>query len=90
MRKGNIRLPKKLKNDEWENIKEINLNSLKPSEGVQLEIKSAEFLHLLKKLADLWQIHRREGIPIGKSRYIKASDQLAELGDISTMIYATS
>ena len=81
--KGTFVYQKKLKKDEWENIKGINLKSLKPAEGVQLEIKSAELLHLLKKLADLWRIHRREGIPIGKSRYIKLSDQLAELDQIS-------
>jgi hypothetical protein len=81
--KGTFVYQKKSKKNQWENIKDINLNSLRPAEGVQLEIKSAELLHLLRKLADLWRIHHREGIPIGKSRYIKISDQLTELDNFS-------
>ena len=74
---------KKSKKDEWEDIKDINLNSLKTGEGVKLGIKSGELFHLLKHLADLYRIHSEEGLPIGKNTYLKVSDQVLALSSIT-------
>lgn len=81
--KGIFVYQKKIKKDHWENIKEISLNSLKPAEGVQLEIKSAELLHLMKKLGSLWRIHKSGGVPRGRSRFVRISDTVAELDGLS-------
>lgn len=81
--KGTFVYQKKTKDDDWENIKELNLSSLRSGEGVQLEIKSSELLILLRKLSDIYRIHRREGIQLGTTRYVKISDQFSELEKIS-------
>lgn len=81
--KGTFVYQKKTKGDEWENIKELNLNSLRSGEGVQLEIRSSELLLLLRRLADIYRIHRREGIQFGSTRYVKISDQFSQLEKVS-------
>jgi len=81
--KGVFVYQKKKQKNEWENIKEISLSQLRPAEGVQLELKSAELHHLLKNLADLYRIHRKEGVPKGRSTYVKVTDQISELGRVS-------
>lgn len=74
---------KKSKNDEWEEVKDINLNSLKVGQGVKLGIKSGELFHLLKNLADLYQIHSKEGLPIGNNTYLKVSDQIQDISNLT-------
>jgi hypothetical protein len=81
--KGTFVYQRKSRESQWERIEKINLSSLKSGEGVQLEIKSAELLHLIRELAGLRDIHGREGIPRGTSQYIKVSDKLAGLSNIS-------
>lgn len=79
--KGHFIYQKKLKSDEWEDVREINLSQLRPAEGVKLELKSSELLYLLRKLADLYRIHRKEGVPRGTNKYIKLSGSLDGLAN---------
>ncbi|CAK2691322.1 Shedu immune nuclease family protein [Vibrio crassostreae] len=77
--KGHFVYQKKKKADGWEDVRELNLSQLKPAEGVKLELKSAELLLLLRKLADLYRIHRKDGIQRGSSQYVKLSGALEGL-----------
>ncbi|HHF3126281.1 TPA: Shedu immune nuclease family protein [Vibrio alginolyticus] len=79
--KGHFVYQKKKKQDGWEDVREINLSQLKPAEGVKLELKSAELLLLLRKLADLYRIHRKDGIQRGSNQYIKLSGALEGLSN---------
>lgn len=81
--KGVFVYQKKKKNNEWESIKEINLNALKSAEGVQLEIKSAELLSLLRKLSDLYKIYRTSGLPRGKTKFLKVTSQLEGIAEVT-------
>jgi hypothetical protein len=73
---------KKLKADEWESIKDIKLNTLKSSEGVQLEINSEEVLHLMNQLAVLKEIYNQNGVPVGEVSYVKTPNYLTELNGL--------
>lgn len=82
--KGHFVYQKKKKNDEWEDIREINLSQLRPGEGVKLELRSSELLELLRKLADLYRLHRKDGIQRGTNQYVKfngALDGLSQATD---------
>ncbi|HCE2193369.1 TPA: DUF4263 domain-containing protein [Vibrio parahaemolyticus] len=79
--KGHFVYQKKKKLDGWEDVREINLSQLKPAEGVKLELKSAELLLLLRKLADLYRIHRKDGIQRGSNQYVKLSGALEGLSN---------
>ena len=79
--KGHFVYQKKKKQDGWEDVREINLSQLKPAEGVKLELKSAELLLLLRKLADLYRIHRKDGIQRGSNQYVKLSGALEGLSN---------
>lgn len=81
--KGTFVYQRKKQNDEWENLKELDLSKLRAGEGVKLDIKSEELHHFLKKCADLYRIYKKEGIPYGKYKYVKLSEELHTLGTIS-------
>ncbi|BCS98681.1 hypothetical protein DSLASN_43130 [Desulfoluna limicola] len=77
--KGHFVYQKKLKAEQWEDIRDLKLTELRPSEGVKLELKSAELLQLLKTLGQLYRIHHRDGLPNGKIEYVKLSGALEGL-----------
>ena len=81
--KGVFVYQKKKKTNEWESIKEINLNTLKSAEGVQLEIKSAELLNLLRNLSDLYKIYRTGGVPRGKTKFVKITSKLEGITEVT-------
>lgn len=81
--RGTFVYQRKKQGDEWENIKDIYLSALKAGEGVRLDIKSEELHHFLKKCADLYRIYKKDGILLGKYKYVKLSDELHTLGSIS-------
>ena len=74
---------RKRKHDQWEDISLINLSSLKSGEGVKLEIRSSELLSFMRKLVDLYRIHNKDGVPVGRSRYVKISEHLTSISEIS-------
>lgn len=74
--KGHFVYQKKKKSDGWEDIRKINLSQLRPAEGIKLELKSSELLFLLRKLADLYRIHRKDGIQRGNNQYVKLNGAL--------------
>jgi hypothetical protein len=73
------------KNDtgEWLEYHDLSLSDLQKGHWIKLEIKSEELLRLVKDLIGLYKIHRKEGVPYGKTTYLKAEESLNELSKIS-------
>ncbi len=80
--KGSFLYQKKNKNDEWSSITGISLASLKSGEGYQLELHSQELLTLMRGLSPLYRIYRQEGIPRGKSKFVKIETGLARFFEL--------
>lgn len=53
---------RKNKNDIWENVKSINLNTLKGGEGIRLRFDSEETKKLFDKLNEFYSISQQKGI----------------------------
>ncbi|MDO8549257.1 MAG: DUF4263 domain-containing protein [Ignavibacteria bacterium] len=81
--KGYFVYQKKNDSGEWLEYKDLNLSDLQKGHWIKLEIKSEELLHLVKDLIGLYKIHRKEGVPYGKTTYLKAEESLNELSKIS-------
>lgn len=56
---------RKNKNDIWENVKSINLNTLKGGEGIRLRFDSEETKKLFDKLNEFYSISQQKGIMPG-------------------------
>lgn len=81
--KGSFLYQKKGRNDEWEDIKNINFNSLKSGEGVSINLKSAELLHLVKNLIPLYKLFDEKGITFGETEYVKLESEFSNLSQAS-------
>lgn len=81
--RGNFIYQRKGRNDEWEDINEVNLNALKSGEGVKLTLKSEELLNFLKEIVALYKLYHEEGINFGEVSYIKAEANLQDLSQVS-------
>jgi len=77
--RGTFVYQKKKMNGEWCSLAEESLGSLKSGEGYRLELHSEELLYLLRSLRELYLLYRQEGIPRGKSRFVKIEAGLARL-----------
>ena len=82
--KGVFLFQRKSKNYQWVDVETIPLSSLKSGEGYKLELDSTELLNLTTELSSLYELHRKSGIPRGKTTLIKASPELQQLADLST------
>ncbi|MGH2952327.1 MAG: Shedu immune nuclease family protein, partial [Solirubrobacterales bacterium] len=58
------------KSEDWQDVKTVPLNRLKAGEGVYLELKSEEILHLHRCLAALYEEASHAGVEIGTKRLI--------------------
>lgn len=81
--KGFFIYQKKNDSGEWIEYKNLNLSDLSKGQWIKLEIKSEELLHLVKDLIGLYKIYRKEGIPYGKTTYLKIEEGLNELSKMS-------
>ena len=77
--KGTFIYQRKSRSQEWEDYRTLNLNRLKSGEWVQLALNSAEILKLYLHLGDLYRIYEQEGIPMGKTRFVRADEGLVSL-----------
>jgi len=67
----------------WEDVETLPLSKLKKHEGVKLVIKSSELLKLYEELTALYEIYRAEGIPLGETRFIRASRTVKAVAEMS-------
>jgi hypothetical protein len=81
--KGRFLYQRKGKNDAWADFDTAPLSSLKKGEQFQLSLKSGELYELRKELAALHRLHRKEGVPVGLTQFVKVGNQLAALLDAS-------
>lgn len=68
--KGVFLFQRKSKNAQWVDFETIPLSSLKSGEGYKLELDSAELLKLTTELSSLYELHRKSGIPRGKTTLV--------------------
>lgn len=69
---GNIVHQRKNTNDQWEDVKSVNLATLKGGEGVKLRLDSRQTKKLFEGLKKLYAISR-EGVKSGEIEYIVGS-----------------
>jgi hypothetical protein len=81
--RGSFVYQKKGKNDEWTPTTEHSLASLKSGEGYKLELHCEELWSLVQGLGQVYRLHRQEGVPKGKNKFVRIEAGLApflELG----------
>ncbi len=66
---GTIIHQRKKNKNEWENIKSINLSTLKGGEGVKLRLNSKQTKKLYKGLLEMYMLSK-EGVQYGETEYI--------------------
>jgi len=76
--RGTFIYQRKGKRDAWADAPTISLNTVKKNEEYRLELKSGELLPLLRELGRLYRLSRREGVPQGKTSYVRLEQNLAE------------
>ena len=67
----------------WEDVETLPLSKLKKHEGVKFTIRSSELLKLYEELTALYEIYRAEGIPLGETRFIRASRTVKAVAEMS-------
>jgi len=81
--KGTLLYQRKKTNNDWEDFETIPMSSLKSGEGYKLEMKSSELLKLFCELSSLYQLHSETGIPLGETKFIRATPQLEQLAKLT-------
>jgi len=81
--KGRFLYQRKGKNDEWEDFDNLPLSTLRKGERFQLELKSGELYFLLRELGALYRLHKREGVPQGKTEFMRMEHPLSEFLDLT-------
>jgi hypothetical protein len=74
---------RKQKKDDWANVPIEPLSRLKSGECYQLELHAGELLPLLRKLGELYSLHRRQGVPRGREQYVRMERSLAQFLEMS-------
>jgi len=79
---------RKKKNDGWENIENINLNTLKGGEGVKLKLDSKSTKKLFDKLNEFYSLAKEKGIVQGINKFSieKANEIVKVNGDRKIII----
>ena len=74
--RGHIVHQRKNRSEEWEDVKSINLNTLKGGEGVKLELKSHQSKKLYNALSHLYKI-AEQGVPQGEIEWtVEEADKI--------------
>jgi hypothetical protein len=82
--KGTFVYQRKSRNDDWEDVPPVPLSSIKVGEEYRLELHSVELLKLFNELTALYQLHDEAGgIPRGMTRYIKATQTVLALSQMT-------
>lgn len=81
--KGTFTFERKGPSGTWEGVETFPLTKLKKHEGVKLTIRSSELLKLYEELTALYEIYRAEGIPLGETRFIRASRTVKAVVEMS-------
>lgn len=79
---------RKKKNDEWEDLESINLNSLKGGEGVRLNLDSKNTRKIYDELTKLYAYVEKEGVKYGTQEFsiVKADEIINIPKDRKTFI----
>lgn len=79
--RGYILHQRKKSSDHWEDVKSINLNTLKGGEGVKLELRSHHTKELYDALTHLYEI-ARDGVPKGEKEWtVERTDQIIKIDE---------
>ena len=81
--KGSFIFQRKGKSDKWEDVDFTLLSSLKKGQAIKLDLKSEEIKKLHEELSSLYDIYKSEGIPYGKTKFIKANATVQALVEMS-------
>jgi hypothetical protein len=81
--KGTFVYQRKVKAQSWQDIPSVSIGTIKTGEEYRLELHSAELLKFFNELAQLYQIHREEGIQRGQTKYVRAEGTVAALSNMS-------
>lgn len=76
--RGHFVYQRKRKKDEWVPVATIPLSSLKTGEGFKLELHSPEVLALVKTLGPLYRLYNQQGIPRGRSTFVRLEAGLSK------------
>jgi hypothetical protein len=68
--RGTFTYQRKGRNDEWEDVHDLDLSKLRKGESVQLELHSGEVLRLFRGLGPLYEIYDEYGIQFGEKTYV--------------------
>lgn len=77
--RGNFIFQRKSIKDDWEDHKEVDLNKLRATEWIKLELKSAEMLNLFQHLKSYYDIHEQHGIVYGETTFQPIGDQAKKI-----------
>lgn len=79
---------RKKRNDEWEDVKSINLNTLKGGEGVKLKLDSKSTKILFDKLEEFYSFAEEKGVVQGVNKFsIEKADEIVKVtGDRKIII----
>lgn len=82
--KGTFVYQRKGRNDDWVDVPAASLNGIKIGEEYRLNLHSEELLKLFDELKALYQLHEDAGgIPRGRTRYIKATETVLALSQMT-------
>jgi Domain of unknown function (DUF4263) len=81
---GSFIFQKKGRNDRWEDHNELLLSHLRASEWVKLDLKAGEVHKLLGHIAGLYRQYKREGLPRGKTHFLKIDTAAPDGKDFSS------
>jgi len=71
---------RKKKKDEWEEVKSINLNTLKGGEGVKLKLNSKSTKILYEKLCEMYCLAKKKGVVQGVNQFsIENADEIVKV-----------
>jgi Domain of unknown function (DUF4263) len=80
---GTFLYQKKGKAESWDKFDTVALSSLKKGEAYQLALHSDEVLTLRRELHTLARLHRAQGIPQGRAKFVKVESNLAALLELT-------
>lgn len=81
--KGVFVFQRKGLNDQWEDLADHALSTLKKGEGYKLELHSSELLAFYDELNSLYKIHTTTGIPFGEKHFMEVSPHLYSLVNLN-------
>jgi len=69
--RGWIVSQRKRESGDWEDHNEVTLNNLRAEQWVKTELKAEEVDKLMRHVGGLYHLYRRDGLPSGKTRFLK-------------------